>query len=255
MELKNIFKWSILFDIIIISFSLMISWSIRSNFNFFFYQLQEFVFLFPWVIISRIILNIFFGIYTFSPSSLNNKDIKSIIEYNIVPTLMLLIFRILNFKNELLIMPISMIAMEYVFSTIGFIILRIILNATAVKRLEVIGYVRRIVLWAEIYELEKLINFDAIEPNLKIEGIINQNPLFWNTDYGSIRVYGDEKELYTILSADDRISSIVFTEEMSLNKKQKKNIIEIVEKLNLDIGLIKENKFYLKTKKWLIDSL
>ena len=247
----------ILFDILIICLSLLISWLIRSQFEYFFYGISKFIFLFPWVLFSRLFFHFFFEIYSFSFATLRNNDISRIFKYNVITSLILLFFRIIRPGSDLLIMPYSMIAMEYLFSTFGFIVIRLFFYSKRNNLNKVNGYRRKIILWSEVYDIKNYINIGVLSKkyNVDIVGIINSNPLDWNNDYRNIRVFGDEKEIINISADDDTVSTIAIFSKSELTKSQKKSIIETGQKLHMDFAVIDNDLLKMKSFEWIDENL
>ena len=240
-------------DTMIIVIALFSAWLIRAQFEYFLYGMKKFIFLFPWVLFSRLFFHFFFELYSFNPVSLNNRDIMRIFKYNILPSIILLALRFFPGQNELIKMPLSMIAMEYIFSTVGFLVLRLMFHSKNIKKDRPRGYCRRLILWGEVREIEEKLNFDILfeEQNIEIVGILNDNPLYWNTEYKNIRVYGSADEIVVISAADDRVSGVVVLASCELTKKQKKNIKENLERFHMEFGCIENNRFIQKPVDWI----
>ena len=242
----------IAFDLLIIVFSLFAAWVIRSQFNFFVYDIRKFSYLFPWVIITRTLCHLFFELYSFSLNAFGSRDISRILKFNLLPTALLLFLRFFPKVPNTLSMPLSMIVMEYLFSTAGFIIIRLFFHSRSIKTDKVSGYIRRIILWAEVAELKEIIDLNMLEKNgIEVKGILNANPLFWNTEYNGIRIYGGAGELPRISAEDDRISSVAILKPFDLTKRQRKELYQQADKLNMEIGIIEENNYINKDKYWL----
>ncbi len=236
----------ILFDILIIVGSLMGAWLVRSQFKWFLYDLSDFIFLFPWVLFTRFITHLFFGVYSINVVALNTRDIARIFKYNALPTVVLLVLRLAVVDYELLRMPFSMIAMEYLFTTCGFLVLRLVMHGRYLKRdVHLIGYRKRLLLWAEVDEISRGLDTRELSHNQNIEivGILNANPLFWNTEYNNIRIFGDEKEMIKLSAADEHIAGIAFLNPKNVTKKQRAAITKMVSELYMETGRISGNKY------------
>ena len=251
-KFNKINKLLLFIDVIIICLSLISAWLIRSRFEFFYYGFQKFTILFPWVLLSRLFCHYFFGIYSFSNVSLNNRDLFRLIKYNLIPSIILLVMRLIEPIDDMLRMPFSMIAMEYIFTVIGYIFFRLFLNTLKLDKYSTEGYHRRVILWGEVRDLDVKVNMGKLlsEQNVEILGIINANPLYWNTEYRDIRIFGNEDEIVTLSAANKEISTLVFMNNFELTKRQKKKIFDQIKSLNMDFGLITNNVYETKSWAW-----
>lgn len=246
-------KIIIVFDVIVICLALISSWLIRSQFNLFYYNIPIFSILFPWVLFSRILSQYLFGFYSLSISHLNNHDIFRVFKYNLLPSLVLVILRFISGREQLQ-MPLSMIAMEYLFTTSGSLFVRLLFYNFTIKKTIPEGYKRKAILWAEVKDFREQLNLYQLRDkyNIDIKGIINDNPLFWNSSVSGIRVYGNESELPVISASDENISTVLFLNDTILNKRTKRNLMTYISSLRMEVGIISNEKFEIKSNDWIM---
>ena len=92
----------------------------------------------------------------------------------------------------------------------------------------------------EIKERMDLAEFCHVN-NIKVMGIINSNPFYWDSEYMNIRIYGDEQRIPVLCGSDDRISTICFLHPETLTKRRTNNIMKYATELRLELAVIEKN--------------
>lgn len=219
-------KTIVLLDCIVVLVAIAFAYFIRAQYSDVLFTVQDAAILFPWLVFLRIFSNNFFEHYSISLKMFDNRDMMSILKHGIVPSAILILFRILSPYQDLR-MPFSMIMMEYCFSMLGFIAVRLHINNYLQKSDdETIGYRKRIILYGEVRDIERLIDIEyfCTVNRCEIVGIFTSNPLFWQNELQQIRVYGDETKLRDLIASDDRISEICLIEEKEISEKRRQFI-------------------------------
>jgi FlaA1/EpsC-like NDP-sugar epimerase len=245
----NASKITFILDVLVIPLSLVAALGVRSQFKDFLVSLSGALAMFSLTLLFRILSLLLFDAYTLSFATFTNADMQRIMWINWLPTLLLVLSRFLS-PVEVLRMPISMIAMEYVTTTLGFIIIRSVMHNHMVASSRVLGHKKRIIVWSEIADFSKQItNVEEFcrSGRLEIMGILNGNPLYWQTEFRGLRVFGDESVLRDVIATDDRISILCFITPEELTKRRVKAIIRIAEELNLQLGTIQNEKVSVAT--------
>ncbi len=235
---RKIQRITILIDIAIVVISLFTAWFIRSQFQLFMYDIRKFSILFPWVLISRIFFNLFFGLYSYTYTQFTQLDIIRLFKYNLVTSVVVLVLRLFS-TLQILSMPLSMIFMEYVFSCFGFLMLRLYIHHRMVKTgNHTIGYKRRVLLWGELLDIKRIIgdiHKFQLDNGVKVLGILNANPFFWGTEAEKIRIFGDASQLPRLLAGNDSISTICLVNPTVIKKRTALSLQNAAKSYNLEL--------------------
>jgi FlaA1/EpsC-like NDP-sugar epimerase len=245
----NASKITFMLDVLVIPLSLVATLAVRSQFKDFLVSLSGALAMFSLTLLFRILSLLLFDAYTLSFATFTNADMQRIILINGLPTFLLILSRFLS-PIEILRMPISMIAMEYVTTTLAFIIIRSVMHNHMVASSRVLGHKKRIIVWSEIVDLSRQItNREEFcrSGRLEIMGILNGNPLYWQTEFRGLRVFGDENVLRDVIATDDRISMLCFIAPEELTKRRVKALIPLVEELNLQLGIVQKDRVCVVT--------
>ena len=245
----NASKIAFLLDTLVIPLSLLAALAVRSQFKDFLVSLSGALVVFSLTLVFRVLSLLIFDAYTLSFAVFTNADMQRLIWINMLPTLLLILVRFIS-PIETLRMPISMIGMEYVTTTLAFIIIRSVMHNRMVASSRVLGHKKRIIVWSEIADFSRQIaNREDFcrSGRLEIMGILNGNPLYWQTEFRGLRVFGDENVLRDVIAADDRICMLCFINPEELTKRRVKALIPLVEELNLQLGIIQKDKVCVVT--------
>jgi FlaA1/EpsC-like NDP-sugar epimerase len=231
-----------LLDVLSVIASLLLALAIRSQFQYYMLTPSAAIALFLLTVLLRVLAMFLFDAYSLSFRILTSSDMLRIIQINLIPSVLVLLFRLIS-PSPTLRMPYSMIIFEYISTTLCFVLIRTALHNRLVKGDRTVGYKRRILLWAETADIaEQLPHLDDFcrVQRLEIRGILNANPLFWQTEYEGIRVFGDESSIRDILFSDDRISTLCFLapEELTLNRLA--SIAALARDFNLETAFIRD---------------
>jgi len=230
-------------DVIVISASLFTAWIIRAQFQGFIYDIRRFSVLFPWVLFLRLLINFIFESYSFTFNSFTNVDITKLFKHNIVATAVLLFLRFFSPISNLR-MPLTIIFLEYIFTSFGFFVMRLIIHMIELRdNINSVGYIARVLLWGEVKDIRDTVDIKKLEEKnfIEVKGILNNNSFHWNTEYKKIRVFGNEDQLSMILANDNRISMICFVTFDFVTKSTLTKISEKAKKIRLEIGFIENN--------------
>ena len=238
-------KITFLLDILAVLVSLLLALAIRAQFLYYLFTLSAAIALFSLTLFFRILTMFLFDAYSLSFGTLTNSDMQRIMRINLIPSLLLYLLRVIS-PTASLRMPYSMIIIEYIATTLGFVLIRTAMHNRLVKSSHTIGYRRRILLWAETADILEIVpHLDEFCQSQKVEirGILNANPMFWQTEYQGLRVFGDESALRDLLFSDDRISALCFLVPQELTRNRFGAIVPLLRELNLEIGVIRKRLF------------
>ncbi len=231
-------------DVVAVMVSLTIAVAVRSHLGDYLFAFSTAIAVFSLTQFLRLLNLFLFDAYTVSFATFTNGDMQRIMRLNLLPSAVLLILRLASPVVSLR-MPISMIVIEYIGTTLGFIMIRTVMQRRLMTRSTDVGHKERILLWGEVADIRELIPDvpDFCRRNyVEIMGILNSNPLFWQTEYEGIRVYGDETKLRDLLLADDRIAAVCFLCPQELQRSRIKSISSVAEKLNLRASVIENDR-------------
>jgi len=238
-------KLTFLLDTFAVLASLFLALAIRSQFEAYWFTLPAGVAVFSLTIVLRMLSMFIFDAYTMSSRTVTVADMQKIMAINLVPSLVLLVLRLVS-PTPTLRMPYSIIILEYFATTFGFILIRTIMHNFLARRSTTVGYRRRILLWAEISDVKRLIpdvRATCESQRLDVRGIFNANPLFWQSEYEGIRVFGDESSIRDLLFADDRISAVYFLTPYELTLRQLDALEALCGELNMEAGVMRDGAF------------
>lgn len=191
-------------DILLIVVSIFIAWLIRSRFSFFLYKLENFLMSLPYVLLLRILANVLFEHYSLSFRNLYLSDLTGIFRSNLIPSAVFLAIRFLS-PDERLRLPISMIFTEYLMTSTGMGLIRLVLHHAATRGGSRPFGERKALLVGDIEEIQSRVEPAALgrRYRMTIEGILTRNRMHWNTEHRGIRVLGGLETLKTALDAVD----------------------------------------------------
>jgi len=238
-KLDTATKLLILFDFLIVLVSLCLSYIIRAQFSILIFDFLYASVLFPIIIILRLGANYFFDHYNRSILTLSNREMMKIVKHNLVPTIVILLLRLLS-PLKILRMPVSMIFMEFLFTNFGFIFIRLIRHQRMVKNPSFTpGYCRRVLFLAENLECfeEGFISAFNEKNRCKIVGVLTVNPVFWDEEVDGILVYGDEKKIPDLVAENDMISTICISGRNDVSRTRINAILRYGHSFNLDMAI------------------
>ena len=248
-------KLTFTLDVLAVLVSLFVALAIRSQLQYFLFTLPTGVAVFSLTLLFTMLTLFLFDAYSISFAVFTGSDMQRIMRINLIPSILLFLLRLAS-PTVILRMPYSMIIMEYVTSTVGFILIRTVMHNRLAKRSNSIGHVRRILLWAETADISRLIpdmgQFSRSQ-HVEVTGILNANPLFWQTEYEGLRVFGDETALRDLLFTDDRISTLCFLTPEELTRSRLASILRLMGELNLEPAVIRDGSLCRLSTQELID--
>lgn len=235
----NYSKLVFVLDILSVIISLFIAVGVRSRFGQYLFAFSTAAALFPLAVFLRAFVLLLFDSYSITFATFTVSDIQRIIFMNLIASAVLLLLRLFS-PTRVLQMPISMIVIEYVTTSFQFILIRTFVYKRLQRRAEGIGYVRRIVLWGQLSDIHRVVPDPSDFPrhrHSEIVGILTHNPIYWQTEYRGIRVFGDETVLRTLVSADDRISTLCVVRPSELTRRTRAALLRETSALNMSIGV------------------
>lgn len=233
-------KLTFLLDVLAVMVSLSIAVVVRSRFGDYLFAFSTAIAVFSLTLFLRLLNLFLFDAYTVSFATFTNSDMQRIMRLNLLPSTIMLILRLVSPVVSLR-MPISMILIEYIGTTLGFIVIRTAMQSRLARRSPKVGHKERILLWAEVADIRDLIPdlpLFSRTNQVEILGILNSNPLFWETEYEGIRIYGDELKLRDLLAADDRIAKLCFLCPAEVSRARFAAIQPILAELNLGLAVL-----------------
>jgi FlaA1/EpsC-like NDP-sugar epimerase len=78
--------------------------------------------------------------------------------------------------------------------------------------------------------------------HVDVVGLITQNPLYWESRYGTVRVYGNHESLVSLVHDDDRISVVLFVAPERLTWSKLQYFAERIDKLRLTPAVIDDSR-------------
>jgi hypothetical protein len=200
----------ILGDILLIVVSIFIAWLIRSRFSFFQYKLENFLMSLPYVLLLRVLANILFEHYSLSFRNLYLSDLTGIFRSNLIPSIVFLAIRLLS-PDERLRLPISMIFTEYLMTSTGMGLLRLVLYNAGRRRGSPPPGERKALLVGDMDEIQYRVDPAELgrRYRLIIESILTRDRMHWNTDHRGVRVLGGLESVETALDAVEHWAVLV----------------------------------------------
>lgn len=250
-------KIAFLLDAVAVTLSLSIAIGVRLQFKGFFFVLSTTTALFPITLLLRILSLFLFDSYAMSFTTFLNKDLQRIILINLLPSFLLLILRLVSPIVNLR-MPISIIIIEYIATTLGFILVRTFLHSRLVARTKAVGHRKKILLWGEVADIRESIAKmrESSELNRQdLIGILSPNALYWQTEHFGLRVYGNETILKELVAADDRMCALCFLNPHELTRTAIGKIVPLLDELNMQAGIWSDTGFELISPKQLAVTL
>ena len=233
-------KWIAVADTTAIILSFTFSLAIRSQFNAYLVRPIDIIVLLPWLILLRVVTNVVFEHYTLNVSNFTPKDFSELFAHNLLPSAVMAVLRLVH-GVPFLQLPFSVIAMEYIFTCFGFMIVRLTaLRLTAHGVAAVARYRPHVLLWGGVREIldGKFLEHIQSRDEVRVVGILSPNALDWDTEAHRTRVYGDEQFLWRLLSVDETISSICFGNPRSEQRAELVAVVEIALKLRLSMNCV-----------------
>ncbi len=220
---KNNSPQFIIIDALVISVSLISAFIIRSRFSFFLFSDLQLTLTLPYVILLRILTNIFFEHYSKSSMNYHVSDIISLYFHHAIPSI---VFLFIRFASPLLMfkMPISMIFAEYFFTVTWMVLTRLFYQSHYKKKYQ--SNSRRqyqsFLLLNEITEkmnnnIDNIIN----RYNLEIIGILAPSHLLWNTDFRGIRIMGGYDLLKDVVKCYSGNIYVIIDDRIPFHKRYK----------------------------------
>ena len=213
MKLKA-FKggWVILFDILIISLSLVSAWGIRSSFKNMLFDLDRLLFILPYFIFTRITVNLILEDYRLSFYNFQSPDLSRILWHNGLPTILFLTLRYFTHFAPVRI-PTSIILAEYALTFAGMVLVRLlILKIVQSRAVRLAAYRRkRVIFYGTTKELdsESLTTLFSGNTGIEVVNIFSPDRLQWNLDYQGVRIGGGIRELKKYIALDSTINSLI----------------------------------------------
>lgn len=227
-------------DVLSILVSIALALVIRAQFRGFMVTELTIVVVSPWVLLLRILGHFFFGHYSISPATIRPKDIADLLLRNIPVSLLLVVLRVAT-PGQTLHFPFSVIGMEYVFSSFGFVAIRLLFNRLATLRSShAVGYRPRVLLWAEPVELldSGMLELLKEREDIVLRGILTPNAIRWDTEMQGIRIEGDERALPELLSSDDTISTVCILKPEVFSRTALSRLWQTALRLRLTVQLV-----------------
>ncbi len=232
----------LILDIIIILISLLLSWAVRSKFPYFYFKLSSIIIVFPYVALSRIIINLFFENYTLSYLNFQINDVINIFKHNIIPTVLFALIRIFS-PFEVTRMPFGIILSEYMITSIGFILLRAAVYNINIERntQKIEDNAREVILIMGVENLQDNLDvtFLSKKYNITIVGILTQSIIDIDLDYSGIRIIGEIEDLERILTQYPDLDFLVMGNR-DLASGELNAVIEQCKKKNITLYALKD---------------
>jgi len=211
----------LLLDCLVVLLSLTSAWIIRAQFSLFLFDLEKFLIVLPYAIVIRILVNAFFEHYSLSFVNLQLGDIVAIFKHSGVPSAIFLVVRLVS-PIRLIRMPLSMIALEYLFTVTGMILVRIIFVRIGYRRNDMsaaAGGRKAIVIGRTAHLKPSELSEIMEKQHLEITGILSPDPLEWNMDCQGIRVFGGYDSMDELLFTNDAVSLALIEQETTHREK------------------------------------
>jgi hypothetical protein len=203
--------WALLADVGVVSLALLGAWGIRATFQNFFFDFDRLLFILPYFIFVRLLVNLAFEDYSLSFKNFHPADIQRILAHNAIPTALFLVLRYFVRYPRVRI-PTSIILAEYVLTFAGMIIVRLLIltPGSGISRQATFVRKRRAYIYGDIRRIASDIPpaLEA-EPDVRVEGIFTSDRLSWNTDFQGTRVLGGLDRLRRSLSLNDGIGTLL----------------------------------------------
>ncbi|MFP4511187.1 MAG: hypothetical protein ACLFNQ_13780 [Spirochaetaceae bacterium] len=228
------------FDLVLILSALIVSVGVRSQFEYFLFDLQAGASLFPMVLVLRIVVLFLSDEYATGFSVFPLSHIIRLALVNLIPSVIVIALRF-TAPVAFLRMPLTMIAVEYSVTTLLMIMLRVIVSHAGAGNDTAIGYRRRVLLWAYPEDLRTSIGSIAEFARahaLDVRGILNRNPVSWNSEIEGVRVFGDESRMTELLAEDDRISTLLIFDTAELSRSRAATLADAAGRLRMDVAIL-----------------
>lgn len=228
----------LILDIVAVLASFGLAWLIRSQFRWFVFRPSDALVLCPWIVLLRIVTNLFFDHYGVGMQALTINDLGRLLSTSLLPSVVLMGFRYL-FTFSFLRMPLSMILLEYVFSMGGFMIIRVAAHQALLRRSDApIFHRRRVLLYGEVQELEDERVVARLEEDGRtlVRGILTDNPMHWDDSVAGRRVSGPMEKARAIVAGDDTISGLILHDAAGLSDGRLAAAKAASQALNLEVG-------------------
>lgn len=210
---KGFRSWCVLLlDIAVVALSLVSAWGIRSTFRNLLFDTNRLLFILPYFIFVRVIVNLVFEDYRLSFYNFQAPDIGRILVHNAIPTALFLALRYFTLYAPVRI-PTSIILSEYVLTFAGMVFIRILILAGTRRGKKGIALVRkkRAYFYGNVKQVEpesmsRLLDGDH---EVEVEGIFTSDRLAWNLDYRGVRVIGGLDRLRRAVALNDSVSTLL----------------------------------------------
>ena len=213
---------------------------VRSRFQLFAVTWQEIAITTPMLLGLRVGLLYVFGHYSSGGSMWLAQDVVDLLWHNMFASSVLLLLRFLSPFAELR-LPLSVISLEYVFSTFLMISVRAWNSVRLQAHSSTTGAHRRhVIVWGEprVIERRALLPHLSAKYNVRVVGIVTANRFFWGTEMDSVRVVGDEQRFDEILQVDESVSELWVVEPGIIPRSKLKRIFATCRKCNLDVASV-----------------
>jgi hypothetical protein len=211
---KKISSLILIMDIVVMVLSLGLSRVIRSQLPFFLYEIEKLFVIAPYIIISRILVNIFFEHYSLSFRNMTMNDILNLFKHHIIPTMLLIVLRFVS-PISYFRFPLSMILVEYFLTVSGMVLIRIVtvtlyLERSKKNKKPAVKYANSIIVGRKS-DFPPGFDMQVFEKKYlnSVKYIISPEKIEWNTDYEGVRIIGGMKELQKIADSEEHINNVI----------------------------------------------
>ncbi len=175
-------------DTFIIIGSMLVAWSIRREFKYFFFDIDNLYYFLPLVVICRLLVGSIFEHYKSGVRYFGARDLLALISENTIASGILLSARLIS-PIATLRMPISMIIIEYLFTTIFMASIRSLVSQGD-KRLYDANMKPLSALFFTANAADFVGRIMTPNPSWQFCGVFSRERLDWNLEMEGIRVFG-----------------------------------------------------------------
>jgi len=224
----------ILADIFIIMLSMFFSWLVRRQFSLFLFDLHKFFLFLPIVLVVRLSVNRLLEHYSGRGTNFQIRDIHKLIRHNFIPTVAFLILRLTSPVSELR-MPLTMIFIEFVGTTLGMVLWRSFLSIADSNNRSRLDFAVNAAYFTARIIPTRLKKVRAV-PRWFVAGVFSRNRLDWNFEIDGIRTFGSPMEISSSFVRENFIQ--IFLLDGSLPLEERTFLFGVAARNNVQLRIL-----------------